>query len=54
MNSILFYFPLDKKYPYFFFKVRMSFRQIIEGILGLLYCLLPIPEKDNKEKQKKE
>ena len=54
MNLILFYAPLDKQYPHFFFKIRMSLRQIIEGIIGLLYCLLSSLIKDDNEKKKKE
>ena len=53
MNLILFYAPLDKQYPHFFFKIRMSLRQIIEGIIGLLYCLLSNLIKDDNEKKKK-
>lgn len=51
MNLMLFYSPLDKKNPHFFFKIRISIRQIIEGILGIIYCLLPIQEKVDKENQ---
>ena len=54
MNLIVFYAPLDKEYPHFFFKTRMSIRQIIEGIIALLYCLLPIPVKADNQKQKRD
>ena len=48
LNIIILYYPLESKCPYFLFKFRMSFRQIIEGILGLILCLIPFNEKKEK------
>jgi hypothetical protein len=48
LNIIILYYPLETKCPYFLFKFRMSFRQIIEGILGLVVCLIPFNEKKAK------
>jgi hypothetical protein len=48
LNIIILYAPLDQKCPHFLFKFRMSFRQIIEGILGLVVCLIPFNEKKAK------
>ena len=49
LNIIVLYAPLDKKCPHFLFQFRMSFRQIIEGILGILLCLIPLNEKKTKK-----
>ena len=52
LNILLLYAPLEKKCPHFIFKARMTFKQVIEGIIGLLVCLIPKYE-DTKEKKKK-
>ena len=41
LNIIVLYAPLEKNFPHFLFKSRMAFRQVIEGIIGLLDCLVP-------------
>ena len=48
LNIINLYAPLDQICPHFLFKFRMSFRQIIEGILGILICLVPFDDKKTK------
>ena len=52
LNILLLYAPLEKKCPHFIFKARMTFKQVIEGIIGLLFCLIPKYE-DPKEKNEK-
>ena len=50
-NICLFYAPLEKKFPHFVFKCRMSFQQIIEGLLVIIQCLIPkYIEETKKEK----
>ena len=41
-NIILFYAPLEKKFPKFLFRVRMFIKEIIEGIICVLITLLPL------------
>ena len=50
-NICLFYSPLDKKYPYFVLKIRMSVKQIIEGVIVLILCLVPKYEEEQKEQK---
>ena len=50
-NICLFYAPLDKKYPYFVLKIRMSVKQIIEGVIVLILCLVPKYEEEQKEQK---
>ena len=40
-NICLFYAPLEKKFPHFIFKCRISIEQIIEGIIVLIQCIIP-------------
>ena len=49
LNVLIFYGPIEKKYPYFLFKCRVSVEQIFQGIIGLVGCLIPKYEEDNKE-----
>ena len=51
LNVLLLYAPLEKKCPHFLFKCRMSFKQIIEGIIGLIDCLIPKYEEKTNVKQ---
>lgn len=51
LNIIIFYAPLEKICPHFLFKSRMFFRQVIEGALGAIECLIPKYE-DKSEKEK--
>ena len=60
-NICIFYSIIDKRFPYFLFKFRMSIKQIIEGIIVLLICIIPKYEekeienqKENDKKQKNE
>ena len=41
INILMFYGPLEKKYPYFLFRSRMYLQQIFEGIIGLFKCFIP-------------
>ncbi len=53
MNVFIFYAPINKKFPHFLFYTRMYIKQIIEGTICILICLLPECKKsaDNtKEK----
>ena len=50
-NICIFYSIIDKKFPYFLFKCRMSIKQIIEGIIILLICIIPRYEEKEIEKQ---
>ena len=51
-NICIFYSILDKKYPHFLLMFRMSIKQIIEGIIVVLICIIPNYEKKEKEKEK--
>ena len=51
VNVLLLYAPLEKKCPHFLFKCRISFKQIIEGIIGLLDCLIPKYEEETNDKK---
>ena len=50
-NICIFYSIIDKKFPYFLFKCRMSVKQIIEGIIILLICIIPRYEEKEIEKE---
>ena len=41
LNTFIFYAPINKKFPHFIFITRMSIKQIIEGTVGILECLIP-------------
>ena len=41
LNIVIFYGPIEKRYPYFLFRARMYIKQIFEGIIGLICCLIP-------------
>ena len=50
LNILIFYGPIEKKYPYFLFKSRMYLQQIFQGIFGLIKCFIPkYEEQQNKE-----
>ena len=51
LNIFIFYTPIDKKYPHFLFIFRMYIKQIIEGTLGIIECIIPRYEdiKHNKK-----
>ena len=50
LNVYIFYAPINKNCPHFIFKTRMSIKQIIEGTVGILECLIP---RYKEEKPKK-
>ena len=41
LNVLIFYGPIEKKFPYFLFRCRMFVQQICEGIIGLICCIIP-------------
>ena len=45
LNLLIFYGPIEKKYPYFLFKSRMFVQQIFEGIIGVICCIIPSYEQ---------
>ena len=47
INIIILYAPIEKISPHGLFKVRMFFSQIVEGIVGILECLIPRYEDIN-------
>ena len=49
INIIILYGPIENRYPYFLFKIRMCIKQIIEGIFGIICCFIPWyePKKRN-------
>ena len=51
MNICVFYAPIEKKCPYFFAKSRIYVRQVLEGIIGVLSCLIPKYEEEEKKKE---
>ena len=51
LNIILFYAPLEKNFPHFVFKSKMTVTQIIEGVIVLITCLIPRYEEPKKEKK---
>jgi hypothetical protein len=50
LNIIIFYGPIEKKYPYFLFKSRMFVQQIFEGIIGIICCIIPSYDPNNLKK----
>ena len=51
MNIFVFYAPIDKICPHFIFIARMYIKQIIEGTLGILECLIPRYEEEKTKKK---
>ena len=49
LNIIIFYGPIEKRYPYFLFRSRMFVQQIFEGIIGLICCFIPAYEPKKSE-----
>ena len=49
LNLLIFYGPIEKKYPYFLFKSRMFVQQIFEGIIGVICCIIPSYEQKKLE-----
>ena len=48
LNVFIFYAPIEQKYPHFIFNTRMSIKQVVEGIFGMLECLIPRYEEPKK------
>ena len=40
-NMLIFYAPIYNRYPKFLFRIRMFIKEIIEGVLVVLSCLIP-------------
>jgi hypothetical protein len=53
LNVALFYSPLDKNFPNFLFKIFIICKQCIEGIIGVIICIVPKYEEVVDEKEKK-
>ena len=51
LNVFIFYAPINKKFPNFLFVSRMYIKQIIEGTLGILECLIPRYEEEKAKKK---
>ena len=49
-NTLIFYSPIEKKYPKFLFQIRMFIKEIIEGILCVIMALIPKCEKKKEIK----
>ena len=44
-NILIFYSPIEKQCPKFLFKIRMFIKEIIEGIICILFTLIQISKK---------
>jgi hypothetical protein len=44
-NILIFYSPIDNRCPKFLFRIRMYIKEMIEGILVVLSCLIPFGSK---------
>lgn len=49
LNIFIFYGPIDKKFPHFLFTSRMYIKQVIEGSLGIVECLIPRYQEDKHQ-----
>ena len=49
LNLFILYAPLNKKYPDFLFNIWMKCKQVVEGVLGIIECLLPAYEEPKEE-----
>lgn len=49
-NLIMFYGPLEGYCPHFLFKAKMTVIQVVEGIIGIIICLIPKYEEENEKK----
>ena len=52
LNIFVFYAPINKKFPHFLFVSRMTIKQVIEGTIGILECLIPRYEEEKIKKNK--
>ena len=48
-NLFIFYSPIEKKFPHFLFVSRMYTKQVIEGSIGIIECLIPRYQEDKKK-----
>ena len=44
-NILIFYAPIYNRCPKFLFRIRMFIKEIIEGVLVVLSCLIPSGSK---------
>ena len=51
LNIFIFYAPINKKFPHFLFTSRMAIKQVIEGTMGILECLIPRYEEEKAKKK---
>ena len=51
LNIFVFYVPINKKFPNFLFVSRMSIKQVIEGAIGIVECLIPRYEEEKIKKK---
>lgn len=51
LNLILLYAPINKFYPNFIFRGFIAVKQILEGIFGVVECLIPKYVEEPKEKK---
>ena len=51
LNIFVFYAPINKKFPHFFFVSRMTIKQVIEGTISILECLIPRYEEEKIKKK---
>ena len=49
LNLIILYAPLEEKIPHFLFKWRFGLRQLTDGLLGIIDCLIPKYEEKKIE-----
>ena len=50
-NIIMFYSPIENYTDHFLFKAKMAVVQTIEGIIGIISCLIPKYEEPKKQKE---
>ena len=50
-NIIMLYAPIESYSDHFLFKAKMAIIQTIEGILGIINCLIPKYEDPQKKKE---
>ena len=51
LNTFIFYAPINKKFPDFLFVSRRSIKQVIEGTIGIIECLIPRYEEEKIKKK---
>ena len=48
-NIIIFYSFIEDKYPKFLFRCRMFVKEMIEGVLSLIFAIIPKYEEVEKK-----